>query len=533
MEEWMPSSGHNHVKAAKEEFVSNLDGTSPWELLCIASTVPLGLYVFLSLSTARSQRQGSNDAPAPRQQHLFWIIIIEFLSFWFPAILCQTVWSFPWAIVYFTALLILSSAYYHHAAAKNIIRVTVSEKKEDEGSGQRKNISTSEEEDDRAVAAAFGVTIYRAALLCLTCVAILAVDFPLFPRRLAKTEVYGYGWMDLGAASFVIAAGIVSPPAKRRQGGIPADGAVVPRGGGKKALLPLQRILPVLFMGTLRLVTHKNIDYQEHASEYGVHWNFFFTLAVLTLLSSSMMPLSHNRPTLLLPCIVMVLYQVALLRYGGQEWIETAPRYCSRDDDDDRGGILLTRSLLCDLWVANREGILGCIGYGSLFFVSEWVASVAIWTHRVNLWSVVSVLGLVWWMLDHAAIGINVSRRSTNVTFCVWALLVNTLQLASIQTLLDYFFTRKTTATRMQPPPLLDALNRNGLLAFVLANLLTGLVNLTVDTLHTSYATALWILILYLAAVGGLAVALERVKTIVRRGKEGGGGGEKAARKHD
>jgi hypothetical protein len=204
MEEWMSlSSGHNHIKAAKEEFVSNLDGASPWELLLIASTVPLGLYVFLSLSTwnRRSiQRPNGSDA-APRRG--FWIIHIEFLSFWFPAILCQTVWSFPWAIVYFTALLILSSAYHHHAAAKNILG-GVSEKQEDEVvNGKRKKNNTSEVEDNRAaVAAAFGVTIYRAALLCLTCVAILAVDFPIFPRRLAKTEVYGYGWMDLGAASF-------------------------------------------------------------------------------------------------------------------------------------------------------------------------------------------------------------------------------------------------------------------------------------------------------------------------------------------
>jgi glucosaminylphosphatidylinositol acyltransferase len=292
MEEWMSlSSGHNHIKAAKEEFVSNLDGTSPWELLLIASTVPLGLYVFLSLSLRSPQRLNGSDAPPAPRRGL--ILIIEFLSFWFPAILCQTVWSFPWAIVYFTALLILSSTYYYHAATKNIMGF-VSAFEDDQGNGQRKNISTSEVEDNRTAVAAFGVTIYRAALLCLTCVAILAVDFPIFPRRLAKTEVYGYGWMDFGAASFVIAAGIVSPPAKRRR--IPAGG--VPR-GGKKAVLPLQRILPVLFMGILRLVTHKNIDYQEHASEYGVHWNFFFTLAVLTpVVDGDALPPAHFAYTL-------------------------------------------------------------------------------------------------------------------------------------------------------------------------------------------------------------------------------------------
>ncbi len=37
------------------------------------------------------------------------------------------------------------------------------------------------------------MSTYRGALLLYTCVSILAVDFPAFPRRYAKAEAYGTG----------------------------------------------------------------------------------------------------------------------------------------------------------------------------------------------------------------------------------------------------------------------------------------------------------------------------------------------------
>jgi len=52
-------------------------------------------------------------------------------------------------------------------------------------------------------------------MLLVTAVCILGVDFPVFPRRFAKTETFGFGLMDIGVGSFIFATGLVSQEARK------------------------------------------------------------------------------------------------------------------------------------------------------------------------------------------------------------------------------------------------------------------------------------------------------------------------------
>ena len=67
------------------------------------------------------------------------------------------------------------------------------------------------------------ITFFRGSTCLFTCIAILAVDFKIFPRKFAKTEEFGIGLMDMGTGIFIIssaltskAARVVSPPTHKR-----------------------------------------------------------------------------------------------------------------------------------------------------------------------------------------------------------------------------------------------------------------------------------------------------------------------------
>ena len=124
------------------------------------------------------------------------------------------------------------------------------------------------------------LTTYRASMTIATSVAILAVDFAAFPRRLGKTHAHGVGLMDLGAGSFLFANALVS----RRRGGRAEKDFFANQGATRAARRLAKRVAPLLALALARAVSVTSTDYHVPVGEYGKRWNFFATLAAVLVL---------------------------------------------------------------------------------------------------------------------------------------------------------------------------------------------------------------------------------------------------------
>ena len=273
-----------------------------------------------------------------------------------------------------------------------------------------------------------------------TCIAILAVDFHIFPRCFAKTETYGISVMDLGVGAFIVSHALVSKPA--RQTGSLLD--------------VLRSVSPLISLGIIRLISTKATNYQEHVSEYGIHWNFFFTLAAVALVSG-LVRCSPARCGLI-GASLLCCYQSLLSAFGLTDYLMDAPRV--------------------SLFSANKEGICSSLGYQALYLISVAVGHfiflkpplssanlLYFWKQFFGL----SILDGVLWVLSVLCSHFiqEPSRRFCNLSYVLIVLAATVLALLCLL-LCNLLIHTKDAGM------LLEAINRNQLALFLIANLMTG-----------------------------------------------------------
>lgn len=357
------------------------------------------------------------------------------------------------------------------------------------------------------------ITTYRGAMIVVTCLAILAVDFRIFPRRFAKVETWGTSLMDVGVGSFVFSAGLVSarPTLRARVAGKTFSFS-------SQLKSTLRASLPLLILGFVRLYSVKGLDYAEHVTEYGVHWNFFFTLGFLPPSVALLQSLSAVVPyTGLVSILISGIYQMLLEFTRLKAYILAAPR--------------------TDLLSQNREGVFSFWGYLAIFLAGQALgldvlprnagqtAPTESGSQQRKQLLIRMVAWLAVWVFLFYAVtsyqigfAFQVSRRLANQPYVLWVSAFNCAQITIFCLIETVFFPGVYTATDRKSEMrecekatsrILKAFNRNGLAIFLLANLLTGLVNLTLDTLSMSQTGAMAVLVGYSALLTAVAVGLD------------------------
>ncbi|KAF2401655.1 GPI-anchored wall transfer protein [Trichodelitschia bisporula] len=488
----------NNYKALKEAFVSNLSGGPIWEIYAVTLVMPAAVLLWSVL-------QSRTHSFTPYTPVAFAVdVLLNCLVILF-------------AITLYSGFPILLNALLIAPAILLLITPRSASRQKRPGKPPKHADGAEKSHMDPFPIKPF-VTMYRGNMMVITCAAILAVDFKIFPRRFAKAETWGTSLMDMGVGSFVFTAGTVSAR------------SVLKARFLQQQTSPLDRLrdsirhaTPLLVLGLIRLYTVKGVDYAEHVTEYGVHWNFFFTLGFLPPFVALAHSAIERIPSYIgysgLALLIGVVYELMLDNTSLTAFILIAPRN--------------------NLFSQNREGIFSFFGYLAIFLAGLAAGMFVLPREspqpttsgskghfnklrnsiggKLLFWAAIwsALFGLTTW---YRGFNLQVSRRLANLPYILWVAAFNCLQLA-----LCYFAERlcfpevhntdsgdvERKRARNATSPLLHAFNRNGLAVFLLANLLTGAVNLTVRTLDASQLKAMSILVGYMVALSGVARLLD------------------------
>ncbi|KAI1772082.1 GPI-anchored wall transfer protein 1 [Hypoxylon cercidicola] len=487
------ASNATSYKQMKEDFVSNLSGGSVSEINYITAVGPIAFVLWSILQSRQSFFK-------PYKPLSF---LVDFLLNVVAVLLALTLYA---NAPFLLSGLILAPAIFVYALPPNPV-------------ASRKRPRLPPNAQNAKSPGALSVlstkpflTTYRGSMLVITCLAILAVDFRIFPRRFAKVETWGTSLMDVGVGSFVFSAGVVAarPVLKER-----AEGRTTPL--FQRLVYSMRHSLPLLVLGVIRLISVKGLDYAEHVTEYGVHWNFFFTLGFLPPFVALFQSALKVVPSYAALAILLgVIYQVVLETTSLKAFILTAPR--------------------TDLFSMNREGICSLFGYLAIFLAGQDTGMFVL-PRSINPRSGTSsgsqrttlLLTMGFWTAAWSAMyffathfsygaGLDVSRRLANLPYVLWIAAFNSSQLLACCAIESAFFPSfynaadaktEQEAYETATSRVLRSFNRNGLFIFLIANLLTGLVNMTVPTLDVTPSVTMGILVGYAAVLTTLAVALD------------------------
>ncbi|XP_034461971.1 phosphatidylinositol-glycan biosynthesis class W protein [Hippoglossus hippoglossus] len=471
----------------KEAFVSNLNGTSLQEVTLGTFLAPLCLINRGLILILYHQARRTLPMPLPLFSHL----LLDFSVLILPLVMSCTILSGILHLVIgsflFVSVCVLCYLYCTNSHASNRHPKT--------------NVSTFLQRHVQFNQVPF-VTIFRVFVNVKTAISILAVDFSVFPRRYAKTETYGTGVMDFGVGAYVFANALVCPEAR----GKTISGSKI-----NHITKQLISVWPLVALGMGRLVSLKMSSYQEHVTEYGVHWNFFFTLAIVRVLASMILAVLPVSQSWVFSLLISGLYQLTLETSGLKAFI-------IHNNDREK-----------DFLYANKEGIFSVVGYVAIYMAGVQVGRYVMQPRsQVKEWLKALLNLLFGSVVLYTALYTcqtlvePVSRRLANLPFFLWTVAQSLFFMSCLGFAdLALLFSKSISGCNFLPSSwnlhkkqsdsasdkhsgeverfcIVQAISRNQLLFFLIANIMTGLTNSLVDTLTCSSSFSVCVLLMYM-----------------------------------
>ncbi|XP_016993959.2 uncharacterized protein PIG-Wb [Drosophila takahashii] len=339
-------------------------------------------------------------------------------------------------------------------------------------------------------------SVLRALTHLITAICILAIDFGSFYRPYRKSRQYGAKLMDTGIGLFVFTMAMVS----RRSRHLSDIRRSV-----------LYSAMPLILLGLARTIAILILGYGQDDHEYGQHLNAFFTLGFTKFLGAMVSILARKDLHLLpLGFGLLLIHQFGLSLLGFSDYV--------MNDDIERS----------NLFNANREGLVSLPGFVGLYllsiYVNRWMVSSSLLTYSEfirKLRRLFYMVVILWSFFVISAYGIGISRVTCNLGYVIWMLAIGCTTLWASFGAIDFVINSvmpweanpleeqekglltgdspaKGRDKSIVPFTINQALNQNGLTFFLVANVLTGMVNIFLKPEDRSNLESVIILLVYM-----------------------------------
>uniref|UniRef100_A0AC35GUR2 Phosphatidylinositol-glycan biosynthesis class W protein n=1 Tax=Panagrolaimus sp. PS1159 TaxID=55785 RepID=A0AC35GUR2_9BILA len=290
-------------------------------------------------------------------------------------------------------------------------------------------------------------TYLRVFVQISTAVAILGVDFRIFPRRFAKTISYG------------------TSPSKKQNYNY-----------SKKSILQFfYSMTALMILGFGKPLLMSIFNYRHELTEYGTHWNFFMTLAVLKIVA-------------FLPSIISILIGI----FGS---------ICLASQQDFENYLLSDNRNYDSILDSNREGLISLCGYVLILDISRrfgddmknLLNAISSWQSTAYSFALTGLYYSLYYIIT-VYFDYQPSRRIANLPYILQCLGATHYTTAIVQ--IPMLFSTISKHSNENLPTLLNYIGSWSLTTFLSANILTGIINVSIQT-DQIYSNALQFFILF------------------------------------